>query len=150
MSTTPKRILYVGYQIDDADLAKKLEPIIGDKIARLRIEIYTVHLFYKESDQSSMLSWYGNGTTGQKIIGYLRSIYIHESKNVLTVVGIINIASGIYYITFVNDSNISLQNVKLFTNRGDFGKPIEIEDKIPIDFKKCIQYQPAYQAPRRK
>ena len=135
-----RKILYVGYEIDDSELVEKLKPVIGDKTSQLRSPIFTVHLYFRESNQPNMQSWYKQSAADSKITGYLRCVYIHETKKTLTIIGEVNIGSSIYYLTFVNDSGISLNNVKLFTNRGDFGKPIVLENKVPIDFKKCIKY----------
>lgn len=132
-----QKILYVGYQIVDNELASKLEPYISDKISRLRNDIYTVKHY--RDDQNTMQMWY-NKNKDKIITGYIKSIYIHETKNILTIVAIVNIESDIFYITLVNDSNIPLITVKTMTNRGDFGKPIELVDKIPVTMRKCIQY----------
>jgi len=133
------KIVYVGYKVDDENIVKKMEPIVGDYIIQFRPEIYTVRQYYRDTDQGSMRAWY-NKNTNDKLIGYLRRIYIKEyrNRNTVTIVGEINVESGIYYITFVNGTNVPLQQVKLFVNRGDFGPAIELSEKLPIEMKKCI------------
>jgi hypothetical protein len=128
-------LAYIGYKITDTNIASKLEPLIGEKVENLREEIYTVKDFCR--DKNNMLAWYKTNTD-TTIIGYLKKIYINQTKKTLVIVGEIAVNNDHLYITFVNDTNISLQSIKAHVNKGSFGEGKEVDPKVPIEMKKII------------
>lgn len=132
-------IEYAGYEVSDSNLKEKLLPLLGEKTEHLRQSIFTVRHHCSDTPQDQIISWYRRNT-GVVITGYLRKIFVHESKRGFTIVGEITIESGIFYLTLANDNQgITLQNVKRLANNGSLGIPTVLDEKIPLELKKCMK-----------
>ena len=129
------KILYVGYSLSEPKIAEILEPIIGMRILLLKNEIFAVHFYHRKCGQKDMLAWY-NRESDLVHTGYVHSIYIIDGKKAKVVVGKVEINSKFYYMTLVNDSNISPQQVKKMAEEEKIGKVITLEQKLELKFKK--------------
>lgn len=132
-------VIYVGYQLQDEHLREKLMPVFGERVKLFMPEAMVAHMYYRDANitQAQMETWYRRGASGKQT-GYLRGYFIRESSNNLTVVGDVTIGSQQYYLLMASTTKMKPFNIRLQAIRGEFGAKVELAEKIPLEFIKCI------------
>ena len=137
MSSSLKRIIHVGYVLDDPELKSKLEPFIGDRVNDLKSKVYTATLFYRHSSQSDMSCWFRKKSRKGTLKGYLKQVYIVDKY----VVGVIVVDGRYEYITLVCLARTPPVCVKQLANSGQLGEPAIIEEIVELLFTPYCEQQ---------
>ncbi len=137
-----KRILHVGYEVDDVEsLLARLLPFVDElTLDRVFGPPYFVVHFHRDSQQHYLANWYEHAE--QKRTCVIRSIRASVSnKKQHTLVAEVMMDGKLFYMVLANDSNMCPLEVKRNANAGNFGEPTVCgESGIVASLRKKITF----------
>lgn len=134
-SSAPKQLLHVGFMLPINDLIFENE-LLNQEFGKLdlRSNAYAAVLFYKNTNQDTMESWFNQRKHSTRT-GYLRAYYSNKQGD--SVVEMDVDGKQFYLITSIATAKSPIE-MKRDISRGAFGERKQFTDRIQVP---CFSYK---------
>lgn len=127
MSKEKKYYVHVGFKVDREEIISKLKSHIPEKyIDEIKNTISIATIYFTEQDPIFMDNFYKKYLDKQ-VTGYLKKLYVRETKKNFLLAATIVIMGKWYYIS-INHNNVSPYMLKKMVNRNQLGEGIDLEN----------------------